>query len=153
MSQDRYQWNCRKLFSDKLPNRSTWSSRSTLHPSLWYVLKTYKKVTSPSFCIPQLMTCMHHQKSSKYRYFNGVSDKRSIMVFLTHSVRFKTIPWRYFLKIVISENAGLHKPPSHSDFDGLPYPRVRWYPNFFHQNDRKGCKWDYLDALGHFFAF
>ena len=25
----------------------------------------------------------------------------------------------------------LHPPPSPSDFDGLPYPRVRWYPQFF----------------------
>ena len=40
--------------------------------------------------------------------------------------------------------------PSPSDFDGLPYPRVRWYPHFFHENDRKGCKRDYLYALGNF---
>ena len=25
----------------------------------------------------------------------------------------------------------LQQPPSPSDFDGLPYPRVRWYPHFF----------------------
>ena len=37
-----------------------------------------------------------------------------------------------------------------SDFDGLPYPRVRGTQDFFHQNDRKGCKRDYLDARGHF---
>ena len=24
-----------------------------------------------------------------------------------------------------------HQPPSPSNFDGLPYPRVRWYPQFF----------------------
>ena len=35
--------------------------------------------------------------------------------------------------------------------DGLPYPRIRGYPpDFFHQNNRKGCKRDYLDAWGHF---
>ena len=25
-------------------------------------------------------------------------------------------------------------------------------PDFFHRNDRKGCKRDYLDARGHFFS-
>ena len=25
-----------------------------------------------------------------------------------------------------------------------------WYPHFFHQNDRKGCRIDHLDGLGHF---
>ena len=40
--------------------------------------------------------------------------------------------------------------PSPSDFDGLPYPRVRWYPQFFHEDDRKGCKRDYQYALGNF---
>ena len=42
-------------------------------------------------------------------------------------------------------------PPSSFDFDGLPYNRVRWYPHFFHQNDRKGCKKDYLYALDQYF--
>ena len=32
--------------------------------------------------------------------------------------------------------------PLTSDFDGLPYSRVRGTPDFFHQNDRKGCKRD-----------
>ena len=36
------------------------------------------------------------------------------------------------------------------DFDGLPYPCVEDTPDFFHQNDRKGCKRDYLDSGGHF---
>ena len=33
-------------------------------------------------------------------------------------------------------------PPSLSDFDALPYPRVRWYSLFFHENDSKRCKRD-----------
>ena len=46
------------------------------------------------------------------------------------------------------------QPPLPTIFDGLPYsppphPR-RGYPDFFHQNDRKGCTLDYLDGLGHF---
>ena len=54
-------------------------------------------------------------------------------------------------KIVIFNIAELHQPPSPSDFDGLPDPRVRWYLHFFFiQNDHKGCKRDYFDALGHF---
>ena len=40
--------------------------------------------------------------------------------------------------------------PVPSDFDGLPYPHVSGTPGFFHQNDRKGCKRDYLDARGPF---
>ena len=31
-----------------------------------------------------------------------------------------------FLKLKRSQ-----QPPSPSDFDGLPYPRERWYPQFF----------------------
>ena len=46
----------------------------------------------------------------------------------------------------------LHPLPSSSDLDGLPYPRVRWYPLFFRENDRKGCKRDYLYALVTFFS-
>ena len=44
-------------------------------------------------------------------------------------------------------------PPPHvpSDFDGLPYSRVRGYPQIcFHQNEHNGCKRDYLDARGRF---
>ena len=42
-------------------------------------------------------------------------------------------------------------PPVPSDFDSLPYPRVRGYLRiFFHQINRKGCKRDYLDARGHY---
>ena len=42
-------------------------------------------------------------------------------------------------------------PPSPSDFDGLPYPGQGGTPNFFfHENYRKGCKRDYLYALGNF---
>ena len=41
--------------------------------------------------------------------------------------------------------------PIPSNFDGLPYPRVGGTPGFFfHQNDRKGCKRDNLDARDHF---
>ena len=42
-------------------------------------------------------------------------------------------------------------PPLPSNFDGSPYPHLRGVPQvFFHQNDRKGCKRDVLDARGHF---
>ena len=44
----------------------------------------------------------------------------------------------------------MHPLPSPSDFDGLPYPQQGGTPTFFHHNGRKGCKRDYLDALGHF---
>ena len=31
-----------------------------------------------------------------------------------------------------------------------PTPVLGGTPDFFHQNDRKGCKRDYLDVRGHF---
>ena len=40
--------------------------------------------------------------------------------------------------------------PVPSDFDDLPYPVLGGTPGFFHQNNRKGYKTDYLDARGHF---
>ena len=41
------------------------------------------------------------------------------------------------------------QPPLPAIFDGLPY-LPRGTPDFFYQNDRKGCTLDYLDGLGHF---
>ena len=75
------------------------------------------------------------------------------MVIPTCSVSFSIIVCRYFFRLanlcfLKTEKVASTPPPS--DFDGLPYPQVRWYPNFFHENDRKGCKRDYLNALGNF---
>ena len=69
--------------------------------------------------------------------------------------KFQHHSMQIFVKMAIflfSKNwKGCINPLSPSDFDGLPYPRVRWYPQFFfHENDRKGCKRDYLNALGNF---
>ena len=52
-----------------------------------------------------------------------------------------------FLK---SEKVATAPPPS--DFDGLPaLPPGKVVPPFFvHENDREGCKTDYLYALGNF---
>ena len=59
---------------------------------------------------------------------------------------------KIFFKIVISNIAGLTNPPSPSNFDGLPYPQVRWYPELFFpiKMTAKDVKEDYLGALGHF---
>ena len=68
--------------------------------------------------------------------------------FQHHSMQIYFSKWRInvFLKL-----KRLQQPPSPSDFDGLPYPRVRWYSHFFfHENNRKGCKRDYLYTLGNF---
>ena len=76
------------------------------------------------------------------------------MVIPTCSVSFSIMVCRYFFKMAnlcFLKNENAASTPSPSDFDGLPYPRVRWYPQFFfHENDRKGCKRDYLNALGYF---
>ena len=73
------------------------------------------------------------------------------MTFLTLYCEIHDHTKKMFFKIVIFNIVGLH-PPLPSDFNGLLYHRVRWYPHFFHQNDSKGYKRDYLDALGHFFS-
>ena len=52
------------------------------------------------------------------------SKEESDVSNLRYTQRCKTIDL-FFFKIVISNIAGLQQPPSTSDFDGLPYPRVR----------------------------
>ena len=51
------------------------------------------------------------------------------MTFLTYAVTFKTILGRTFVAIL--NIAGLHQSPPPSDFDGLPFHRVRWNPKLF----------------------
>ena len=71
------------------------------------------------------------QKSSKYRNFFGFllikegNDVSNIYC----KIQDHTI--KIFFKIVIFNIAGLHPTPSPSDFDGLLYPGVRWYPKLF----------------------
>ena len=74
-------------------------------------------------------------KSSEYQNFTGVFClyKRK-MVIPTCSVSFSIIICRYFSKWRINvflKLKRLHQLPSPSDLDGLPYSRVRWYPQFF----------------------
>ena len=75
----------------------------------------------------------------------GFLLKREI-VFLTCSVCFRSISWRYFSKwrLKIFSGGNHPPPPVPSDFDGLPYPPC------FSSNDLKGFKSDYLDTQGHF---
>ena len=56
------------------------------------------------------------------------------MVISTCSVSFSITVCRNFSKWGINiflKLKRLQQPPSPSDFYGLPYPRVIWYPNFF----------------------
>ena len=56
------------------------------------------------------------------------------MVIPTCPVSFSIIVCRYFSKWrtnVFLKLKRSQQPPSLSVFDGLPYPRVRWYPQFF----------------------
>ena len=81
--------------------------------------------------------------------------KEKEMTFLIYTVSFKTIQSIFFftkwrLLIFLGEH---HHPPSpHSaSLTTCLNPTWRGTPDFcFHQNDRKGCSLDYLDALGHF---
>ena len=74
-------------------------------------------------------------KSSEYQNFTGFFCLyRRKMVIPTCSVSFCIIVCRYFSKWRINvflKLKRLQQPPSPSDFDSLPYPRVRWYPQFF----------------------
>ena len=42
------------------------------------------------------------------------------------------------------------QPPRTRDFDGFKLTSEGGTPDFFHQNESRGCGSDYLDALGHF---
>ena len=93
-------------------------------------------------------------KSSEYQNFPGFFClyKRKVVI-PTCSVSFSIIVCRYFSKwwIKMSKNwKRLHPPPTLWLWQ-LTLPRVRWNPQFFfHENDHKGCKRDYLYALGNF---
>ena len=78
------------------------------------------------------------------------------MLFLTSPVSFRSILCRYFsklrLKIFSDGNRPLPPPPAYPHtLTAYPTPVLGVPPHFvFHQNDRKGCKRNYLDARGHF---
>ena len=114
-----------------------------------YVVMTSWKHVGPENCDILRKICENSKfryKSSEYQNFTGflLICKRK-MVIPTYSVSFSIIVCKYFSKWRINvflKLKSLHQPPpAPSDFDGLPYPRVRWYPQFFfHENDCKGCK-------------
>ena len=54
---------------------------------------------------------------------------------------------KIIFKIVIFNIAGVHQPPW---LWLLNLPLGKVVPNFFHQNDRKGGKRDYVGVLGNF---
>ena len=55
-----------------------------------------------------------------------------------------------FFKIATDNIFRWQPAPVPSNFDDLPYPRVRGTLGFFfNQNDHKECKRDHLDARGH----
>ena len=92
-------------------------------------------------------------KSSEYQNFTGFLLIQRKMVIPTCSVSFSIIVCRYFSKwqIKMSKNWKRLLHPLTLWLWRLTLPRVRWYPQFFfHENDRKGCKRDYLYALGNF---
>ena len=70
------------------------------------------------------------------------------MTFLIYTVSFNTIQSINFSKWQLLIFSG-GNPPVPAIFDSLPYP-LKGTPDFFHQNDRKGCTLNYLDGLGHF---
>ena len=77
-------------------------------------------------------------KSSEYQNFTGVfflliqkgnGNSNMFCKFQHHSMQIFFTKWRIYVFLKLKR---LHQPPhSPSDFDGLPYPRVRWYPQFF----------------------
>ena len=78
------------------------------------------------------------------------------MVFLTCSVSFRSISCRYFSKWRLKIFSDGNQPHVPLDFDGLPYPHVRGYPQiFFIKVTAKdvNAKDDYVDAGGHFVLF
>ena len=45
---------------------------------------------------------------------------------------------------------GLQQPPHLQTLTAYPFPTLGGTPNFFHQNEHKRCKTDYLKARGQF---
>ena len=70
---------------------------------------------------------------------------------LTYSVSFSYIAFRYFskwrLKFSQVATTPLPYPPSLTAYPTLPEAGT---PNFYRQNDRKGCSLDHLDGFGYF---
>ena len=75
------------------------------------------------------------------------------MVISTCSVSFIIIVCRYFskwrIKMSKTINKRLHLPPNPLTLTAYPTPG-KVVPPFFSENDRKGCKRDFLYALGYF---
>ena len=75
---------------------------------------------------------------------NGVSNIVLKVLAPYHADMFQNGDLKYF-------EVATTPPPLPSNFDGSPYPHLSGVsPGFLHQNDRKGCKRDVLDARGHF---
>ncbi len=68
-----------------------------------------------------------------------------VMTIQTHHVSFSSIIFimHIFSKwwlLVYKNECWVATTPSTPNFDGLPYPHLRWYSHFFNQNERKeGC--------------
>ena len=91
-------------------------------------------------------------KSSEYQNFTGFlliqkgnGNSNMFCKFQHHS---KQIFFKMANFLFSKNRKGCINPPSPSDFDGLPYPWVRWYPQFFFMKmtakDVKGlpkCPW------------
>ena len=71
----------------------------------------------------------------------GNGNSNMFCKFQHHSMQI-FFKWRIFCFLKTEKVAST---PSHSDFDGLPYPRVRWYPQFVFMKmtakDVKEIKW------------
>ena len=53
------------------------------------------------------------------------------MMVITYPVSFSSIACIYFSKWQIKIFGSGNHPPLHLNFDGLPYPHLRWYPRIF----------------------
>ena len=90
-------------------------------------------------------------KISKYRNITRFFVYKEGIVFLTYSVSFRFISCRYFSKWWLKIFSGCNHHPYPQTSTAYPTPCSGVPPDFFfHQNDHKGCKRDYLDARGHF---
>ena len=79
---------------------------------------------------------------------------RRKMTIQIYSVIFTLILRKYFSKwrLKISKKwKKITTTPSPFAFDGLPYPRVRWYPHFVSSSKwPQGCEKDHLYVIDHF---
>ena len=122
-------------YIQKVQTFHVWCYNCWFYPNCWFTVKYRPKLNF----LPKKFK--FHQVFLLIKEGNDISN----IHFKIQDHTMKT-----FFKIVISNIARLHQPPTLWLWRLTLPPGKVVPPTFFHQNDHKGYKRDYLGALGHF---